>query len=163
MLHIKIYTHAPTELVPMLEDIMAAVDKIAVDAGRKLMDLGLIKDDSEELIELNLMSNEQIAEINRTLRKKDGPTDVISLKLSDSSQDIHSPDLPEEIFGEIFISVEKCNAQAQEIGQSFLEEFAFLLVHGILHIFDYDHETPAEEEEMMQVAYEILGRDKAAV
>lgn len=158
-MHIKIYIHAKKEAGLLPEGFEEVVDKVAMSASRKLIEKERISGGDGKVIELNLMSNEQIAEINKRLRGKDGPTDVISLRLNDSSHKLHSNDLPDEVFGEIYISLEKCALQAEEIGQSFLEELSFLLVHGILHIFDYDHQTPEEEAEMTKTAYEILGRD----
>lgn len=137
-----------------MPDALAGVfSKLAVFASKKLTAQGLLKNGSKELIELNFMSNEQIAKINKQLRGKNCPTDVISLRLANSMDS-----LPKEVFGEIYISLEKCKDQAEEIDQSFLEELAFLTVHGILHIFGYDHKTPEEEKLMMGVANDILKR-----
>lgn len=53
--------------------------------------------------------------------------------------------------GDVVISSETCQRQAAEIGHSVPDEFWRLLVHGILHLFGYDHEvSPAEEQRMQQ-------------
>lgn len=171
MLHIEIYIHTKKETGLLPEGFGEVIDKVAMSASCKLIEKGRISGDRVDVIELNLMSNEQIAKVNKRLRGKEGPTDVISLRLetlnhlnskpstTNGTSSTRNPDFPREVFGEIYVSLEKCALQAEEIGQSFLEELAFLTVHGILHIFDYDHQTSEEEAEMTKTAYEILGRE----
>lgn len=158
MIHLKTYLHAE-DLAGLLPDGWeATLNELILAANKKLIALNHINELSVEIIEVNFQSNDQIAEVNKNLRSIDGPTDVLSLRLSDSLYNDEIPSLPEEVFGEIYISLEKCQKQADEIGQSFIEELIFLTLHGILHIFNYDHMTPEDEEVMMSIAYEILGR-----
>jgi len=51
--------------------------------------------------------------------------------------------------GDIIISIDKVKSQSEEYGVSFEEEFSRLLVHGILHLLGYDHETSEEDEKVM--------------
>ena len=70
----------------------------------------------------------------------------------------------EELFGEdevvsigdIVISLERANEQAEEYGHSFEREVGFLTVHSMLHLFGYDHMTPEDEEEMFGYQNDIL-------
>lgn len=103
-------------------------------------------------LELTLVSNETITSFNKKYHNKNQPTDVISLTyLEDLS--------PSDPFaGEIFISLSYARRQAQKIGQTLEEELRFLFIHGLLHIFGYDHKKPDEEEEMKALTYKILGR-----
>jgi probable rRNA maturation factor len=50
--------------------------------------------------------------------------------------------------GDVVISLDTAGKQAQQRGQTLLASVRFLLAHGILHLFGYDHETDAEEAEM---------------
>lgn len=102
-------------------------------------------------IELTLIGNAAMRRLNRTHHNKDKPTDVISLSFFDASSN-------DEFAGEIFISVPYAKKQARKIGQPLTEELRFLFVHGLLHIFSYDHKKPREEGQMLQLAYSILGR-----
>jgi probable rRNA maturation factor len=52
--------------------------------------------------------------------------------------------------GDIVISYETCLRQAGEIGHSVSDEFQRLLVHGVLHLFGYDHETSAADQTLMR-------------
>jgi probable rRNA maturation factor len=50
--------------------------------------------------------------------------------------------------GDIVISVERAKKQAEEIGNSFEREVAFLAIHSTLHLLGYDHERSAEDDEI---------------
>ena len=72
------------------------------------------------------------------------PTDVLSFSMD------------EEIWGDIVISTEKVIEQAEEYGHSIKRELSYLIVHGILHLLGYDHETPGEQAEMRQKEERVL-------
>lgn len=164
MIHIQPFTHFVDEneglhtLMP--KDWQTALEKATCQLNKKLVELGHVEEGSQELIELNLMTNTQIQKVNCIMRGKDVPTDVISLRLGDEDGTDTEGSVENEPFGEVYISIEKCDEQARELNQDFEEELAFLLVHGVLHIFGYDHLTAGEEAEMMGLAYEVLGRGK---
>ena len=122
----------------------------------------------EAEINLTLTDNEGIHEINKTYRQIDRPTDVLSfpmlsyetagdfLKLEDDYDDNFNPDTGEIMLGDILISVEKVREQAESFGHSEKREFAFLIVHSMLHLFGYDHMTPEEAAVMEAKQNEIL-------
>ncbi|MGJ4733918.1 rRNA maturation RNase YbeY [Leptospira levettii] len=92
-----------------------------------------------------VVNDEMMSEINGERRGKPKTTDVLSFPLYDESLKI-----PFQILGEIVISMETCRKQAIEIGHSVIDEFYRLLVHGILHLFGYDHETNEEDAVLMR-------------
>jgi len=59
-------------------------------------------------------------------------------------------DLAPQLLGDVVISVETAAKEAQNSGISAEERFTQLLVHGILHLFGYDHETSEEQTHAMQ-------------
>jgi probable rRNA maturation factor len=88
----------------------------------------------------------EIQALNRDYRGKDRPTDVLSFcQLEETEHDL-PPQLTPSSLGDIVISVETTTRQAKEFGVSFFEELARLLIHGLLHLFLYDHEDVPEEE-----------------
>lgn len=98
-------------------------------------------------ISLILVNAYEIRQINKDYRKIDAVTDVISFE--DDSGD-------EEYLGDIFICIDKVYEQAKSYDHSYEREFAFLLVHGLLHLQGYDHNTKEEETEMFKKQDEIL-------
>lgn len=84
-------------------------------------------------------------EINLERRGLNKTTDVLSFPLYSES-----PPIPFQILGEVVISMDTCLLQAKEIGHSLIDEFYRLLVHGILHLFGYDHETNEEDAILMR-------------
>lgn len=114
----------------------------------------IIKDvetlDSNAEIALILVDIDEIHKINKEYRHKDYPTDVISFE-SDDEED-------ENYRGEIFLCVDKVYEQAKLYEHSNEREFAFLLVHGVLHLHRYDHMTEEDEKVMFAKQDEILNK-----
>ena len=101
-----------------------------------------------------IVDNNYIHELNKTYRKIDRETDVITFALEDEDTIV----LPGEdrILGDIYISIEKARSQAEEYGHSLLRELSFLAVHGFYHLLGYDHATPEEEKVMFTKQEEVL-------
>ena len=122
----------------------------------------------EAEVNLTLVDNEQIHRINKEYRQIDRPTDVLSFPmlsyekagnftfLDAESDDDFNPDTGEAMLGDIIISVEKVQEQAKAYGHSEKREFAFLIVHSMLHLFGYDHMTPEDAAIMEPKQKEIL-------
>ncbi len=93
----------------------------------------------------------EIKRINNEFRHIDKVTDVISFALIDDNEIVQTDEL-----GDVFICVEKALSQAEEYGHSARREFAFLAVHGYLHLCGYDHQTKEEEKVMFDLQEKIL-------
>lgn len=114
----------------------------------------------EAEVNLTFVDNERIRGINREYRQIDRPTDVLSFPMQtyevpadfshaeDRVEDNFNPDTGELLLGDIVLSVEKVREQAAAYGHSEKREFAFLILHSMLHLFGYDHETEREREAM---------------
>lgn len=99
----------------------------------------------EKTASLVLVDNQEIHKINLQYRGIDRSTDVISFE-----------DDEDDYIGEIFISIDKVIEQSRTYNHSVEREFAFLLIHGLLHLQGYDHQTSAEEKIMFEKQEEIL-------
>lgn len=96
-------------------------------------------------ISLSLVDDDEIKELNKTYRGKDGPTDVLSFSLVGGDQII---DIEEKLLGDIVISVERAALQAKEYNHSFEREMVFLLVHSMFHLMGYNHDTEKATKDM---------------
>ncbi len=87
-------------------------------------------------ISLLFCRDEEIQELNKTYRRKNKPTDVLSFS------HIEGPRLEpwEQSLGELVISVDTLRAQAKEFHVSVQTELVRLIVHGVHHLLGYDHE-----------------------
>lgn len=82
----------------------------------------------------------RIADLNRTYRGVEGPTDVLSFPQNESSESV---DL--DLMGDIVISVPTAARQALESGIPLDDEVEHLALHGFLHLLGRDHETEGWE------------------
>lgn len=111
-------------------------------------------------VSVTFTDNEGIRELNQRFRGIDRSTDVLSFPLFDYEGGEEPPvDELVGMLGDIVISLETAQAQAEEYGHSFAREVAFLCVHSMLHLLGYDHETGEEDElEMRRRQTEIMDR-----
>ncbi len=84
-------------------------------------------------------SDRFLLKINRDFLHHDYLTDIITFPLSNR---------PEIVSGEIFISLERVMDNANRLQLPFLNEFARVLVHGVLHLLGYYDHSAAEKKEM---------------
>ncbi|MFW5874840.1 MAG: rRNA maturation RNase YbeY [bacterium] len=96
-------------------------------------------------LSLLIVDDEQIAQINKTYLGRTGPTNVIAFPMGETG---FTP-LQPELLGDVVISVETAGREASEGGYSMEERFTELLIHGILHLLGYDHETNEQDAEQM--------------
>jgi probable rRNA maturation factor len=102
-----------------------------------------------------LVDNDTIKELNRKYLSRDYPTNVLAFPMGKGED----RDLHPYLMGDVVISTETAQIEAQERGITLREEMALLLVHGILHLLGYDHEgTPDEAAKMLAKETEILVR-----
>lgn len=98
-------------------------------------------------VSVTFTDDEGIRKLNRSYRKIDRATDVLSFPLFDfEGEGDAMEDELDDMLGDIVLSLERAAAQAEEFGHSFEREVAFLTVHSMLHLLGYDHETSEEDE-----------------
>lgn len=95
----------------------------------------------------------RIQALNREYRSIDSVTDVLSFPSVDAGQ------TPSDGFwGDIVLCPSRAAEQALEYGHSLKRELAFLTVHGMLHLFGFDHIQPEDETVMISEQKLILER-----
>lgn len=121
----------------------------------------------EAQVNLLLTMNDEIQEMNRNFRDIDRATDVLSFPMIEYEvpgefdfleelDECFDPESGELVFGDIVISKEKVIEQAESYGHSIEREYAFLIVHSILHLSGYDHMEEEERKEMEDKQRQIM-------
>jgi probable rRNA maturation factor len=86
-----------------------------------------------------LATDAMIRDLNRRFRGKDEATDVLSFP----AEPLKSARAAERVAGDVAIGVETARRQAAEQGHALATEIKVLILHGLLHLAGYDHETDA--------------------
>lgn len=124
----------------------------------------------EAEVSLLITDDEAIREINRESRGVDAPTDVLSFPMAEydipadfsrveDTADCFNIETGELMLGDIVISADRIIAQAEEYGHGVRREYAFLIVHSMLHLIGYDHIEEADRlvmEEKQRKIMELL-------
>jgi probable rRNA maturation factor len=125
-------------------------------------------------VEMSLLFVDEptIAELNERFLGYEGPTDVLSFPMDDElppagrqpDQGGRGPGSPSDpgdpptVLGDVVVCPSVAGRQAAERGGALDDELALLVVHGVLHLLNYDHAEPAETAVMQQREREILAR-----
>ena len=108
---------------------------------------------SDAELSILLVGDQHIAELNKTWRRKSGPTNVLAFSLTEG-EDLK---MARNLLGDIVISVDTAVREAQREGTTIQHRLNVLLVHGFLHLLGYDHErSDAEAERMFKKENELL-------
>ncbi|GAJ00759.1 unnamed protein product, partial [marine sediment metagenome] len=92
-------------------------------------------------ISLLFVDDDGIREINKEYLKRNHPTNVIAFSMTEGEFGDVNPD----VLGDIIISVETALRDAKNTEIEFEEELDYLMIHGILHLLGFDHETSEAE------------------
>ncbi len=115
-------------------------------------------------VSLLFTTDEQVHALNREWRAKDKPTNVLSFPMltGDELRDLTSdgpPAMPPVPLGDLALAFETCSREAEEKTIALEDHAAHLIVHGLLHLAGYDHETSdADAEEMEAIEVKALAR-----
>lgn len=103
------------------------------------------------LISLLFADDAEVHTLNREWRGKDKPTNVLSFPML-SRDDLLAlaPEGPPELLGDLALALETCQREAADKGISLEHHTAHLIIHGLLHLAGYDHETSPEDARAME-------------
>jgi len=123
-----------------------------IDNQRKIkLDLKIFKDFAESVIRsisetknksvtVGFVSDRKMRELNKQFRGKNSSTDVLSFPYEAEEFETSNENL-----GDIIISLKEASKQAAENNMNLETEIKQLILHGVLHLCGYDHETDAGE------------------
>jgi probable rRNA maturation factor len=108
-----------------------------------------------ESVTVCLVTNSEMAKWNRAYRGKKGATDVLSFPADAEKENDRKPGAgryrfvstasPASYLGDIAIAPAVARRNARRFGRTFAEEMRILILHGMLHLMGYDHETDTGE------------------
>lgn len=108
-------------------------------------------------VDIVFCDNKEIEKLNTSFKNKNCPTDVLSFALFADNPDENFIIDNQISLGEVVISTETAKIQAEENGKTFEEEIYFLLSHGLLHLFGFDHMDEKTLENMLSLQEEMTG------
>jgi probable rRNA maturation factor len=114
-----------------------------------------------ESVTIQLISDDTMARFNETFRKTHGPTDVLSFPANGARRTQGA-----KYIGDIAISPETARRNARRFSRSFPAEMRILILHGMIHLAGFDHETDHGEmdrlERRLRKRLGVAGRSGAA-
>ena len=117
--------------------------------------------DSKLYISITLTNPENIKKLNKQYRNIDKETDVLSFPMFEKEEienlRKNGNDI-EEALGDIVISLQKVEEQAQEYGHSFERELSYMLIHGFYHLMGYDHMNDNDKVQMREKEEGVLNK-----
>ena len=126
----------------LIEDRQKKINVNLRHVRRLLSKIMKYLDCKDKEISLLFVDNNEIREINKRYLNRDYPTNVITFSLTEGEFGNINPN----VFGDIVISVETALKDAEEAGIELNDELEFLLIHGMLHLLNYNHENTSEDE-----------------
>ena len=102
---------------------------------------------AEQDVVVLLTGDDAMAELNQGFRDKAGPTNVLSFPAPESAR----PHL-----GDVAVAYGVCSREARDQDKRLDHHLMHLVVHGVLHLVGYDHETDTEAEDMEALERRVL-------
>jgi len=155
----KIFVENEQLLISLNEQYIKLLEKTA---------FACLKDEDVDIgceIDILISDDLSIKKINRQFRNIDDSTDVLSFPMvnmvkgrilsEDGDYDLDEGLL---LLGDIVISIETAQRQAELYGHSLERELAFLTSHGVFHLLGYDHMKKDEETRMLLKQEAVLDK-----
>ena len=122
-----------------------ALKATVLEAKKKLLDGAEVS--------LLFCDDARIRELNREWRGLDKPTNVLSFPAVPADRLATSP-----LLGDIAVAFETVSRESKDEGKTLSHHTSHMIVHGLLHLLGYDHETDEEAEEMEALERAALAR-----
>jgi probable rRNA maturation factor len=140
------------------EMLVEAAARAAFEAAERPDILG----DAPAEMSLVLADDALVQTLNRDYRDKDQPTNVLSFALLDDLDDTDDVLAREQgmpiLIGDVILAFETVQREAGEQGKSIGDHLTHLVIHGVLHLLGYDHQSDPDADRMERLETSILAR-----
>ena len=103
-------------------------------------------------VSLLFSDDAEVHALNAEWRGKDKPTNVLSVPMLEREDLLALPtEGSPELLGDLALALETCTREAADKGISLEHHTAHLIIHGLLHLAGYDHETSSEDARAMEI------------
>ncbi len=143
------------------DDGWSAIEDVATKVHRAAtaLSISLLDEVNGQSAAIALSNDIRIAELNGTYRGKHTPTNVLSFPSARTpalaAEELRSANEPVFI-GDIILAVETVMREASELRRPPEQHLQHLVVHGLLHLLGYDHETEKDARHMEGLETKIL-------
>ena len=110
--------------------------------------------DDDSILSVTVVDSEAMAEINFKYRQKEGATNVLSFSQREAGVSPNHPNL----LGDVIVCWDRVVSDSQSLGYTIEEMFTYLLIHGILHVIGFDHDSPDHSLTMESEVNRIFAR-----
>jgi probable rRNA maturation factor len=145
-------------VVTDVEQLVEAAARTAFEAAERPEILG----DAPAEMSLVLADDALVQTLNRDYRDKDKPTNVLSFALLDDLDDTDDVLAREQgmpiLIGDVILAFETVQREAREQGKSVGDHLTHLVIHGVLHLLGYDHQSDPDADRMERLETSILAR-----
>jgi probable rRNA maturation factor len=125
--------------------VAAAVAAVFAEAGL------VCRADAE--LSVTLADDARVRELNAQWRAKDAPTNVLTFPAVEPDETADAP-----MLGDVILAFETVWREALDEDKALADHVSHLVIHGVLHLFGYDHLDEAEAEEMEAIEIRALAR-----
>jgi probable rRNA maturation factor len=133
-----------------------SVVEAVIEDARAVPELRKMSPAARWVVEVDVVGASAMRRMNREVRGKDRPTDVLSFELPAEFR-------KQGLIGQLVLCLPVLKAQARELKHAEKEELRVLIVHGFLHLLGFDHEKgPAAARKMARLEARLLGKKTAA-
>jgi probable rRNA maturation factor len=145
-------------VVTDVEMLVEAAARAAFEAAERPEILG----DAPAEMSLVLADDALVQTLNRDYRDKDKPTNVLSFALLDDLDDTDDVLAREQgmpiLIGDVILAFETVQREAREQGKTVGDHLTHLVIHGVLHLLGYDHQSDPDADRMERLETSILAR-----
>ena len=130
----------------LINDFYEKLNKVLDEIYKQI---GLISNNSKNLISISFSCDKKIMELNNFFRKKNSATNVLSFPSNHKFNNIL-------FLGDIIFSIETILKEAKRDNKRVENHLIHLFIHAVLHLLGYDHKTKEQAEEMENLEIQIL-------